>query len=60
MTEKPKTELGCKIYILYGKEVDIEVLRIADKMAFIRNQIIHDKPYDVSSGEEDYLVRSRQ
>jgi len=53
---KPKSELSCKLIILYGQETDEHIYKISDKIAFIRNQIIHDKPFDVLTTDEDYII----
>ena len=56
LIRKPKSELSCKLIILYGKEEDESVYEISDKIAFIRNQIIHDKPFDVCTSDGDCIV----
>ncbi len=56
LANKPKSELSCKLIILFGNEVTQNIRDISDKMAFIRNQIVHDKPLDVFTGEEDYII----
>jgi len=56
LANKPKSDLSCKLIILFGDEVTQKISDISDTMAFIRNQIVHDKPLDVFTGEEDYII----
>lgn len=53
----PDSKLGTKIMVL-KKEYDNDIIDLADKLSKIRNQIIHDKPFDYFENDGEVTTKS--